>query len=89
MSCGTPVAASAVGGIPEILQPGAPAFLVHERSVDAWAFAVKALLERSLAPEEVRQYAVQFGWTEVIERQCDLYDAVVSRRPVAAHGDAT
>lgn len=85
MSCGTPVVASAVGGVPEILQAGASALLVHQRDPDNWARAVRTLLETSPAPEKVRQYALQFGWEDVVTRQCALYDDVVAASVITAH----
>ena len=78
ISCGTPVVASPVGGIPEILHSEAPALLVQERNPQTWTCALRALLGTSPAPEKVRQYARQFGWEEVVMRQCALYEDVVA-----------
>jgi glycosyltransferase involved in cell wall biosynthesis len=80
MACGTPVIASPVGGVPEILGPDAPGLLIAERGPDAWASALRDLLEAPPAPETVRKYALQFGWDEVVDRQCALYEAVASQR---------
>ena len=80
MACGTPVIASPVGGIPEILVPGAPGRLVAERSPHAWASAARDLLQSPPAPASVRAYALQFGWDEVVARQCCLYEAVAAGR---------
>jgi len=80
IACGTPVAAAAVGGIPEILGPSAPGIVVQERSPMAWQRALCNLFERSLAPEAVRRYALEFGWEEVVARQCALYERVVVDR---------
>jgi teichuronic acid biosynthesis glycosyltransferase TuaC len=85
ISCGTPVVAAAVGGVPEILQTGAPALLVHEQSPHNWECALRTLLEASPAPEKVRQYALQFGWEEIVTRQCALYEAVVAARASTMH----
>ena len=54
IACGTPVAAAAVGGVPEILGSAAPAIVVQDR------------------------YALQFGWEEIIARQCAVYERVVA-----------
>ena len=81
IACGTPVAASPVGGVPEILREGAPARLVSERSPVAWRDAMKSLLDASMPPERVREYAFEFGWDEVIAQQIALYEHVVGRVP--------
>ena len=83
IACGTPVAAAAVGGVPEILGDDAPACLVTERSAVAWRDALRGLLEASIAPERARRYAFRFAWDEVVTRQCALYERVV-----AANGSA-
>jgi glycosyltransferase involved in cell wall biosynthesis len=78
MACGTPVAAAAVGGVPEIIRDGAPGVIVRERSVEAWMESMRMLLQARLTPQRVRTYAARFGWNEVVSEQCALYE-------VAAH----
>jgi glycosyltransferase involved in cell wall biosynthesis len=80
IACGTPVVASPVGGVPEILGPDAAARLVPERSVEAWASALGNMLSQSIEQEHVRRYAFRFGWDDVVARQCDLYDRVIEER---------
>jgi glycosyltransferase involved in cell wall biosynthesis len=77
IACGAPVVASPVGGVPEILGDGSPGKLVAERSAEAWAEALSAMLARSMDPQEVRQYALAFGWDEVVAAQCALYEDVL------------
>src|SRR5215467_832599 len=86
IACGTPVVASAVGGIPEMLQSDAPAIVLSDRSAHAWASALRVFLENSLKPEAVRQYALRFGWDEVVGRQCALYEEVVATSGATGHG---
>lgn len=77
IACGTPVIASPVGGIPEMLgPPDAPGRLVPEREPKAWASAIRDVLETPFAPEALRKYALRFGWEEVIARQCALYESI-------------
>ena len=78
IACGTPVAASPVGGIPEILRDGAPGRLVSERTPDAWRAALRGILDASMQPEAVRRHALAFGWDEVVTRQAALYERVVA-----------
>jgi glycosyltransferase involved in cell wall biosynthesis len=47
MSSGTPVIASAIGGIPEQITDGVDGLLVQPGEVDALAVAMRALLEDS------------------------------------------
>ena len=76
MSCGTPVVAAPVGGVPEILQREAPALLVAERSAGAWASALSAMFDAALPQEKVRAYGLRFGWDEVVDAQCALYESI-------------
>lgn len=88
MSCGLPVVASPVGGVPEILHPGAPGVLVSERTAEAWRSALDRVLANPPLTEIVRTYAVQFGWDEVVARQCGLYEEVASSKPSSAYRHA-
>jgi teichuronic acid biosynthesis glycosyltransferase TuaC len=78
IACGTPVVAAAVGGVPEIVQAGAPGMMLAERSPGNWAHAISAMLAASLSPDKVRMYALQHGWAEIIARQSSLYRQVVN-----------
>jgi glycosyltransferase involved in cell wall biosynthesis len=78
IACGTPVVATPVGGIPEILGRDAPGVLVGERDPARWASVLRTLLDASLHPDQVRRYALQFGWEDVVGDQCALYERVVS-----------
>jgi len=89
MACGTPVAAAAVGGVPEIVQEGAPGIVVAERSVEAWSAALNALVAARWSPQSVRAYAMDFGWDDVVDRQCALYEAVARQYHVPAEARAS
>jgi len=89
MACGTPVAAAAVGGVPEIVQDGAPGIVVANRSVESWSDALNALVAARWSPQAVRAYAMDFGWDEVIDRQCGLYEAVARQHHVVAQARAS
>ena len=81
MACGTPVVAAPVGGIPEILDAGAPALMVAESDPRAWARGLADVAGMMLAPATVRHYALRFSWDDVVSRQCALYESVaVTRR---------
>jgi len=79
LACGTPVVASAVGGLPEILPDGAPGRLVLERKVDVWRNALRDVLDAPILAERAHAYAGKFGWDEVIAQQVLLYERVGAR----------
>ncbi|MEO8976172.1 MAG: glycosyltransferase [Casimicrobiaceae bacterium] len=86
IACGTPVVAAAVGGVPEILgNDDAPGAVVAQRAASTWAAALESMMRRALPPERVRQYALQFGWEEVVTSQCKLYEDVAKRWMAGRH----
>jgi len=76
IACGTPVVASAVWGIPEVLTEEA-GVLVHERSATALAKAVEQLFQNP--PQRVREYAENFTWTKTSDQHRSLYDLCLQR----------
>jgi teichuronic acid biosynthesis glycosyltransferase TuaC len=87
MACGTPVVASRVGGVPEIVQTAAAGRVVPERTAAAFAAAIGDLLE-SRAPDAgqravqrgaVRQYAQGFSWDRTSQEQLALFNRLVAR----------
>ncbi|SEG89147.1 glycogen synthase (ADP-glucose) [Actinacidiphila yanglinensis] len=89
MACGTAVVASAVGGIPEVVDDGVTGLLVPYREGHAEEFeaGLARALDRVLADpaaaarmgEEGRRRAVsEFGWDTVARRTADLYGTVLT-----------
>ncbi|MFF0448764.1 glycogen synthase [Streptomyces sp. NPDC004609] len=91
MACGTPVVASAVGGIPEVVDDGRTGLLVpygarHPESFEsALAQAVNRVLDDP--PEAARMGAAgrqravrEFGWERVARRTYELYEEVLGRK---------
>ncbi|WP_335980906.1 glycogen synthase [Streptomyces sp. CA2R106] len=87
MACGTPVVASAVGGIPEVVAHGTTGLLVPYREGHAAQFeaGLARALDRVLADpaaaarmgEAGRRRAVgEFGWDTVARRTAQLYEEV-------------
>ncbi len=74
MACGTPVVASAVGGVAEIVREPAVGTVVHERTSTAFSTAMENLLERPVARERVRAYAEGFGWDKTSQDQLALFE---------------
>lgn len=73
MACGTPVIASRVGGIPEVIKTQEVGLLVDERSADSFAAAVSHLGSTLPDREFVRNYAAQFGWQATTQAQHELF----------------
>jgi glycosyltransferase involved in cell wall biosynthesis len=78
MACGTPVVASNVGGVPEIITRPEAGRIMTDRTPGALADAVRSLRAEPPARETVRAYAERFGWGETVRAQAALYAGVVS-----------
>ena len=82
MACETPVVASAVGGIVEVVEDGKPGLLVPPGRPDALAAALRRVLEnaelgRRLGIAGRRRIEERFSWASVAERTEALYrDAI-------------
>ncbi len=78
MACGTPVVASAVGGIPEVVATPAVGRLVTPRTAEAFEAAIEDLLQARPDRAEVRRYAEGFGWDRTSRQQLQLFNALVT-----------
>ncbi len=80
MSCGTPVAASAVGGLPEIIDD-AVGGLYEAANPAALAETVVALLERSdlseLGAEGRRRVVANWSMDRMVERHMEIYSELL------------
>jgi glycosyltransferase involved in cell wall biosynthesis len=74
MACGTPVVASDVGGIPEIVDPGACGYLVAPGDPRELADALERALGREWDREQIRRRTDRFTW----ERNAALLLGVLS-----------
>lgn len=77
MACGTAVVATAVGGIPEVVQNLQVGRLVTERSASAFAAALSALLASAPDRGQVRAYAQGFSWDRTSQQQINLFKALI------------
>jgi teichuronic acid biosynthesis glycosyltransferase TuaC len=82
IACGTPVVAADVGGVREMLHTAGPCRIVARRNEGDWSVAMRELVDARCDPGQVREYALAFGWEDVIARQCALYEEVASLRLV-------
>ncbi len=83
MACGTPVVATDVGGVPEIIANPNVGIVVAERSGTALADAMRRLLATRCDREALAGYAARFGWNETAAGQ-----AALCREILAVHGAA-
>jgi teichuronic acid biosynthesis glycosyltransferase TuaC len=80
MACGTPVAATDVGGTGEIVTTSAAGVLIREHSAPAVADAVQALLAAYPSREATRRYAEHFSWDETTQGQLRVFQAALARQ---------
>lgn len=81
MACGTPVIATNVGGVPEIVTSADAGVVVKERSAPALARAVRELFARPRERAATRRFAEQFGWDATTRGQLQLFRQVLAAYP--------
>lgn len=79
MACGTPVVATDVGGVREIVTEAVAGQIVGDRSPQAIAAAVAGMLAGLPPSQAVREHAGRFDWDSVAREQRALYFAVAGR----------
>lgn len=77
LACGTPVVATPVGGVPEVIATPEAGRLAKESTAEGVADAVRTLLADPPARADTRRYAERFGWEETTRGQIELFDRVV------------
>ncbi len=78
MACGTPVVASGVGGVPEIVQRPVAGRIVEERTPQQFAAAIEELLRERPDRRQVRAYAEGFSWERTSRSQLDLFRSLAT-----------
>ena len=85
LACGTPVIATAVGGVPEVVDSPTAGRLVSERTPEVLAHAIVALLAAPPEREDVRAYALRLSWSETVSGLYKVFATVVADQPECAH----
>jgi teichuronic acid biosynthesis glycosyltransferase TuaC len=78
MACGTPVVATNVGGIPEIVTQPAAGRIAPVRTADALAACLRDLLANRADRATVRAYVQTYSWDDTISKQVALYESVAA-----------
>lgn len=81
-SCGLPVIASRVGGIPEVLEDGNTGILVEPGNPEALASALLALIEnpetRARFGQAGRSFVMErYSWDSCVDRVLDIYEMLL------------
>jgi glycosyltransferase involved in cell wall biosynthesis len=79
MACGTPVAATDVGGTGELVTNPAAGVLIREHSAAAVVEAVQRLLAVYPSREATRRYAEHFNWDETTQGQLRVFQSALAR----------
>jgi D-inositol-3-phosphate glycosyltransferase len=85
-ACGTPVVASAVGGLTTLVDHGRTGFLVDEADPRAYAAAVRGVFDEPLAAERLSTASVlrarHYTWRAAARALVELHDELASSRLV-------
>lgn len=84
LGCGTPVVATSVGGIPEIMTVPEAGVLMDERSANGVAAAVNALFAHYPDRKDTRRYAETLSWDETTRGQLALFNRALNRTEAAS-----
>ena len=72
LACGTPVVASGVGGVPEIIEDDKIGRMVEVGDIDGIVRSVKELKREAGDSEYIHQYAKQFSWDNTTRKMTSL-----------------
>ena len=79
MACGTPVVASDVGGVREIVRDLRVGRVFLQRDEKSIAQAICEVLDQCSTVAEIRKYSEQYSWDETSRSQAELFESMVGR----------
>ncbi|PCJ41273.1 MAG: glycosyl transferase family 1 [Alphaproteobacteria bacterium] len=79
LACGTPVVATNVGGIPEVITKD-NGILLPTRDADALAVALKDALTRNWDREKISQGIAYLDWSETARKLRDLFSTILNHK---------
>lgn len=85
MAAGLPVVATAVGGVPELVEEGVSGFLTPNEDVDALATALQQLIDntelrKAMGAAALRRACEQFDIRHTVRAYEALYEQILSQR---------
>lgn len=83
MACGTPVVATNVGGVPEIVRTPEAGVLIEDRAPGTLVRGIETLLGRRPDRMATRRYAERFDWDSTTHGQLGLFRRSVSQGELA------
>ncbi len=83
LACGTPVLATSVGGIPEIVTSPKVGTLVARKPEDV-AKALKASLECTWSKSEIVNYAQQFRWSQTADAVKEVFQSALPNQKTSS-----
>jgi teichuronic acid biosynthesis glycosyltransferase TuaC len=86
LACGTPVIATAVGGIPELITSADAGLIVRERNATAIAQAIQALRPHYPDRSRTRRHALKYSWKPTVEGVLNIFESALRgyAQPVSA-----
>lgn len=84
LACGTPVVATDVGAVGEMLTDARLGRILPGRDAAALAAAVRSLCDAAPSREAVRQHAMRFDWASISRGQMQVFEQALAHAPHAA-----
>lgn len=86
MACGTPVVATRVGGIPEIVNSASAGQLISARTASSLVEGIQALWRSMPEKSEVRSIAQARSWQSTTDAQVNLFSQITTRTSTSSRG---
>jgi len=78
LACGTPIVATSVGGIPEIVADGQVGRLVRSRDPSEMAACIEEVMETRWDRQQLRDYVTErFSFEVVTKKLLEMYEGVI------------